>query len=162
MTTLSLLPRSLRRLFSRIDAASANEPFLVQALDYWRAQRGCRILPRLTKIDVNQLESLASHLFLLERRDGAQWRIRFIGEEAKALLQPATPDATLSSLGNHSLAARLRLLLEWSEQTKEAVSATFVSHGESGEILVAPLGNDDQKVEAAFGGIAPRHLHAAD
>jgi hypothetical protein len=161
VTTLSLLPRSLRRLFSRIDAAGTTEPFLAQALDYWRTQRGARLLPQISEIDVKELGPLTSHLFILERKGKSEWRFRFIGGEAKALLGPSAPDATLSRLGNHSLAARLRLLVEWSAQTKEAVSATFVSHRESGEILMAPLGSDDQKVEAAFGGIASRHVQAA-
>jgi hypothetical protein len=36
------------------------------------------------------------------------------------------------------------------------VSATYIAHDQSGEILVAPLSTDGNKVGAVFGGIVAR------
>jgi hypothetical protein len=41
-------------------------------------------------------------------------------------------------------------------QTAEIISATYIAHDQSGEILVAPLSPDGNKVGAVFGGIVTR------
>jgi hypothetical protein len=41
-------------------------------------------------------------------------------------------------------------------QTAEIISATYIAHDQSGEILVAPLSTDGNKVGAVFGGIVAR------
>ena len=157
MTTLSLLPGPLKRLFARIDAAAASDHSLELALDHWRLRRGERVFPNLSDIYVEQLGPLASHLFIFERRGKAEWNARFLGDAAKKLLGAPANEPTLSKLENRRLAARLRLLFGWVEKTGEAVSATFISPDQSGEILVAPLGADGQKVDGVYGGIVSRH-----
>jgi len=62
----------------------------------------------------------------------------------------------LSTLENRRVGARLRLIFEWVSNTGEAVSASFISPDQSGEILAAPLGTDGKKVDAIFGGIVSR------
>jgi hypothetical protein len=156
VTTLSLLPGPLRRLFSRIDAAGTRDRTLELALDHWRVKRGDRLWPRLADIDVAQLGPLASHVFVFQRVGKADWRLQFAGESAKRILGPPAHKPTLSILENRRVAARLRLIFEWVGDTGEAVSASFVSPDESGEILAAPLGTDGKKVEAIFGGIVSR------
>lgn len=150
MTTLALLPASLKRLFARIDAAGTSEHSLEMALDHWRIRRGERVFPSLSDVDVEQL---GPHLFIFERRGKAEWSVRFVGDAAKKLLGAPANEPTLAKLENRRLAARLRLLFGWVEETGEAVSATFISPDQSGEILVAPLGGDGQKVEGVYGGI---------
>ena len=157
MTTLALLPASLKRLFARIDAAGTSEHSLEMALDHWRIRRGERVFPSFSDVDVEQLGPLASHLFIFERRGKAEWNVRFVGDAAKKLLGAPANEPTLAKLENRRLAARLRLLFGWVEETGEAVSATFISPDQSGEILVAPLGGDGQKVEGVYGGIVSHH-----
>ena len=62
----------------------------------------------------------------------------------------------LSALGNRRLAVRLRHLFQLVAQTAEIISATYIAHDQSGEILVAPLSTDGNKVGAVFGGIVTR------
>ncbi len=155
MTTLSLLPERLKRLFSRFDAAGAHERSLELALYHWQIKRGDQLWPKLTDIDAAQLGPLASHLFIFER-GGDDWRLRFAGDAARTDLGVPAEEATLSSLADHGAAARLRQLFEWVEQTGELVSASFVSPHQDGELLVAPLSSDGNKVEAIFGGIVSR------
>jgi hypothetical protein len=156
VTTLSLLPGPLKRLFARIDAAGTHEHSLEMALDHWRIRRGDRVFPGQSDIDVAQLGPLASQVFVFQRRAKADWSLKFAGDAAKRILNPPAHDPALSTLENHRIAARLRLLFEWVEQTGEAVSATFISPEQSGEILAAPLSKDGNKVEAIFGGIVLR------
>ena len=156
MTTLALLPGSLKRLFSRVDAAGTTERSLEMALDHWRIKRGNRLYPSVADIDVAQLGTFAPHVFIFERSGKADWRLRFVGEAAKTMLQPQSGEATLSTLVNRRIAARLRLLFGWAEETGEAISASFLSPDQSGEILAAPLSTDGNKVEAIFGGIVSR------
>jgi len=156
VTTLALLPEPLKRLFARIDAAGATERSLKMVLDHWRTKRGKRVFPGLSEIDVAQLGPLASHVFLFERCAKNDWSLKFAGDTAKQILNPPAHDPALSTLENHRIAARLRLLFEWVEQTAEAVSASFISHEQSGEILAAPLGADGKRVDAIFGGIISR------
>jgi hypothetical protein len=161
MTTLALLPERLKRLFSRFDAAGAHAHSLELALDHWQIKRGERLWPRLTDIEPAQLGPLAQHLFVFERR-GDDWRLRFAGDAAKRDLGIPAEEATLSRLADHRAAVRLRRLFEWVEQTGELVSASFVSLHQDGELLVAPLGRDGDKVEAVFGGIVSRQPQGAD
>jgi hypothetical protein len=156
VTTLSLLPGPLKRLFSRIDAAGTRDRTLELALDHWRVKRGDRLWPRLSDMDVAKLGPLASHVFVFKRGAKADWSLQFAGDAAKKILNPPAHDPALSTLENHRIAARLRLLFEWVAQTGEAVSASFVSPDQSGEILAAPLGTDGKKVDAIFGGIVSR------
>ena len=155
MTTLSLLPERLKRLFSRFDAAGAQAHSLELALDHWQVKRGDRLWPRLTDIDAAELGPLASHLFVFER-SGDDWRLRFAGDAAKTDLGAPTEQPTLSNLTDHQVATRLTQLFEWVEQTGELVSASFVSPHQDGEFLVAPLSEGGDKVEAVFGGIILR------
>jgi len=159
VTTLSLLPGPLKRLFAKIDAAATSDHSLELALNHWRTKRGDRLLPSLSDIGVEQFGPLASHLFIFERCSKADWKVRFVGDAAKQLLGARASEPTLSGLENRRLAARLRLLFEWVEETGEAVSATFISPDQSGEILVAPLSSDGKTVEAVYGGVVSRHLH---
>jgi hypothetical protein len=152
VTTLSLLPERLKRLFSRFDAAGAHERSLELALDHWQVKRGDRLWPKLADIDAAELGPLAQHLFIFER-SGADWRLRFAGDTARAELGVPAERPMLSNLTDHQVATRLRQLLEWVEQTGELVSASFVSPHQDGEFLVAPLSDGDDKVEAVFGGI---------
>lgn len=156
MTTLSLLPGPLKRLFSRFDAGGTSEHSLEMALDHWRIKRGNRLYPSVADIDVVQLGTFAPHVFVFERSGKADWRLRFAGEAAKPMLRPQSGEATLSTLANRRIAARLRLLFGWAEETGEAVSASFISPDQSGEILVAPLSTDGNKVGAIFGSIVSR------
>ena len=156
MTTLALLPGPLKRLFSRVDAAGTTERSLEMALDHWRIKRGNRLYPSVADIDVAQLGTFAPHVFVFERSGKADWSLRFAGEAAKTMLQPQSGEATLSTLVNRRIAARLRLLFAWVGDTGEAVSASFISPDQSGEILAAPLSTDGNKVEAIFGGIVSR------
>lgn len=157
MTTLALLPGPLKRLFARIDAAGTTEHSLELALDHWRIKRGDRLWPGLSDIDVAQLGPLAAHLFIFARSGKADWDMRFAGDAVREVLRPPANEPSLSALENHRIAARLRLLFEWVEKTGEAVSAEFISHDQAGEILVAPLSSDGDKVAAVFGGIVSRH-----
>lgn len=156
MTTLSLLPGPLKRLFSRFDAGGTSERSLEMALDHWRIKRGNRLYPRVADIDVAELGAFAPHVFMFERSGKADWHLHFAGEAAKPMLRAKSGEATLSTLANRRIAARLRLLFGWAEQTGEAVAASFISPDQSGEILAAPLSTDDNKVEAIFGGIVSR------
>ncbi len=156
MTTLALLPGPLKRLFSRIDAAGTTERSLEMALDHWRIKRGDRLFPSLSDIDVAQLGAFAAHVFVFERSGKADWSLRFAGEAAKPMLRPQSGEATLSTLVNRRIAARLRLLFGWAEETGEAISASFISPDQSGEILAAPLSTDVNKVQGIFGGIVSR------
>jgi ribose-phosphate pyrophosphokinase len=158
VTTLSLLPGPLKRLFAKIDAAATSDSSLELALDRWRTKRGDRLLPSLSDMDMKQLGPLASHLFIFERCSKADWKMRFAGDAAKQLLGARASEPTLSGLENRRLAARLRLLFEWVEETGEAVSATFISPDQTGEILVAPLSGDGKTVGAVYGGVVSRHL----
>ena len=152
MTTLSLLPERLKRLFSRFDAAGAQSHSLELALDHWQVKRGDQLWPKADDIDPAQLGPLAQHLFIFER-SGDDWRLRFAGDTAKTSLGIPAEDVTLSRLADHRAAARLRRLFEWVEQTGELVSASFVSPHQDGEFLVAPLSDSGDKVEAVFGGV---------
>jgi len=152
VTTLSLLPERLKRLFSRFDAAGAQAHSLELALDHWQVKRSDRLWPRLTDIDAAGLGPLASHLFVFERSDD-DWRLRFAGDAAKTDLGAPAEKPMLSNLTDHQVATRLGQLLEWVEQTGELVSASFVSPHQDGEFLVAPLSEGGDKVEAVFGGI---------
>ena len=156
MTTLALLPGPLKRLFTRIDAAGTTEHSLEMALDHWRIRRGDRLLPSRSDIDVAQLGPFASHVFVFERCGKADWSLRFAGDMARKMLSPPVGEPSLSTLGNRRIAARLRLLFGWVEETGEAVSASFISPDQSGEILAAPLSSDGNKVGAVFGGIVSR------
>jgi len=155
VTTLSLLPERLKRLFSRFDAAGAHERSLELALDHWQVKRGDLLWPKPDDIDPAQLGPLAQHLFIFER-SGDDWRLRFAGDAAKTNLGVPAEDATLSRLADHRAATRLRRLFEWVDQTGELISASFVSPHQDGELLVAPLSSDGNKVEAIFGGIVSR------
>ena len=97
MTTLSLLPERLKRLFSRFDAAGAQAHSLELALDHWQVKRSDRLWPRLTDIDAAQLGPLASHLFVFER-SGDDWRLRFAGDAAKTDLGAPAEKPMLSNL----------------------------------------------------------------
>lgn len=155
MTTLSLLPGPLKRLFAKIDAAGTSDRSLELALDHWRIKRGNRLLPTLSDMDMRQLGPLAPRLFLFERCDD-DWVLRFAGKDAASLFEPSSTDAKLSTLGNRRLAVRLRHLFQLVAQTVEIISATYIAHDQSGEILVAPLSTDGDRVEAVFGGIVTR------
>lgn len=157
MTTLSLLPRPLRRLFSRIDAGGTRNPTLELALDHWRIKRGDKLWPRQSDIDAAQLGALSSHLFVFQRGAEGEWTLKFAGDSARGILGVSAQRPGLSTLGNRRIAARLRLIFEWVGDTGEAVSASFISPERSGEILAAPLSTDGTKVEAIFGGIVSRH-----
>jgi hypothetical protein len=157
MTTLSLLPGPLKRLFSRIDAAGTRDCTLELALDHWRVKRGDRLWPRLSDMGVAELGPLASHMFVFQRTDKADWSLQFSGDSAKAILGVPTQKPALSTLENRRVAARLTLIFDWVGDTGEAVSASFISPDQSGEILAAPLGTDGKKVDAIFGGIVSRH-----
>jgi hypothetical protein len=76
VTTLSLLPGPLKRLFAKIDAAATGDRSLELALDHWRIKRGDRLLPRLADMDMKQLGPLASQLFLFESCDEDDWVLR--------------------------------------------------------------------------------------
>jgi hypothetical protein len=156
VTTLSLLPGPLKRLFAKIDAAATSDHSLELALDHWRIKRGDRLLPSLSDMDMKQLGTLAPRLFLFERCDEDDWALRFAGKDVESLMQPSSADARLSTLGNRRLAVRLRHLFQLVAQTAEIISATYIAHDQSGEILVAPLSTDGNKVEAVFGGIVGR------
>jgi hypothetical protein len=156
MTTLSLLPGPLKRLFSRIDAAGTTERPLEMALDHWRIKRGDRLYPSLSDIDVGELGAFATHVFVFERKGKTDWSLRFAGEAAKPMLRAEGGEATLSTLANRRIAARLRLLFGWTVETGEAISAGFTSPEQSGEILVAPLSTDGKEVRAIFGGLVAR------
>ena len=155
MTTLSLLPGPLKRLFSRIDAAGTRDQTLELALDHWRVKRGDRLWPRPSDMAVPELGPLASHTFIFQR-DGDDWTLQFAGESATRILKPPAHKPAVSTLENRRVAARLRLIFEWVGETGEAVSASFLSPEQSGEILAAPLGADSDKVDAIFGGIVLR------
>jgi hypothetical protein len=157
VTTLSLLPGPLKRLFSRIDAAGTRDRILELALDHWRVKRGDRLWPRLSDMGVAELGPLASHVFVFQRTDKEDWSLQFVGDTAKAILGAKAQKPALSTLENRRVAARLRLIFDWVADTGEAVSASFISPDQTGEILAAPLGTDGQKVDAIFGGIALRH-----
>lgn len=156
MTTLSLLPERLKRLFSRFDAGGAQEHSLKLALDHWQVKRGDLLWPKLNDLDPAQLGPLATHLFIFER-SGDDWRLRFAGDTAKTELGIPAEAATLSGLVDHRAAARLRRLFEWVEQTGELVSASFVSPHQDGEFLVAPLSEGGEKVDGVFGGFVSRN-----
>ena len=156
MTTLSLLPGPLKRLFAKIDAAATSDRSLELALDHWRIKRGDRLLPGLSDMDMRQLAPLAPKLFLFEYCDEDDWALRFAGKDVESLLQPSSADARLSTLGNRRLAVHLRHLFQLVAQTAEIISATYIAHDQSGEILVTPLSTDGNKVEAVFGGIVGR------
>jgi len=156
VTTLSLLPGPLKRLFSRIDAAGTRERGLELALDHWRVKRGDLLFPRLSEMDVPQLGPLASHVFIFQRRAKADWSLQFAGDSAKKILGVPGYEPGLSTLENRRVAARLRLLFEWVGDTGEAVSASFISPDQSGEILAAPLSTGGNKADAIFGGIVSR------
>jgi hypothetical protein len=156
VTTLSLLPGPLKRLFSRFDAGGTSERSLEMALDHWRIKRGNRLYPTVADIDVDELGVFSSHVFMFERSGKSDWRLRFAGDAAKPMLQPKGGEPTLSTLANRRIAARLRLLFDWAKETGEAVSASFISPDQSGEILVAPLSTDGNEVRAIFGSIVSR------
>jgi hypothetical protein len=156
VTTLSLLPGPLKRFFAKIDAAATSDRSLKLALDHWRSKRGNRVLPKLSDMDMQQFGPLASKLFLFERCDEDDWALRFAGKDVETLLEPRSADAKLSALGNRRLAVRLRHLFQLVAQTAEIISATYIAHDQSGEILVAPLSTDGNKVGAVFGGIVAR------
>jgi hypothetical protein len=156
VTTLALLPGPLKRLFSRFDAGGTSERSLEMALDHWRIKRGNRLYPRVADINVAELGTFGPHVFVFERSGKADWRLRFAGEAAKPMLRAKSGEATLSTLANRRIAARLRLLFGWAEETGEAVAASFISPDQSGEILAAPLSTDGNKVDAIFGGIVSR------
>jgi hypothetical protein len=156
VTTLALLPGPLKRLFSRIDAAGTRDHTLELALDHWRVKRGDRLWPRLSDMDAAKLGQLASHVFIFKRGAKAEWSLHFAGDSAKKILGVPAQAASLSTLENRRVAARLRLIFEWVGETGEAVSASFISPDQSGEILAAPLGTDGKKVDAIFGGIVSR------
>jgi hypothetical protein len=156
VTTLSLLPGPLKRLFSRFDAGGTSERSLEMALDHWRIKRGNRLYPTVADIDVDELGIFSSHVFMFERSGKSDWRLRFAGDAAEPMLQPKGGEPTLSKLANRRIAARLRLLFDWAKETGEAVSASFISPDQSGEILVAPLSTDGNEVRAIFGSIVSR------
>lgn len=161
MTTLALLPGPLKRLFRRIDAAGTREPSLELALDHWRVKRGDRLWPNLTDINVAELGPLASHLFIFKRQ-AEDWRLLFAGDAARGDLRAPAEEPALSNLADHRVAARLRRLFGWVEDTGELVSASFVSPHQNGEFLAAPLGSDSDKVEAVFGGVVLRQPQGSD
>jgi hypothetical protein len=107
-------------------------------------------------MDVAKLGPLASHVFIFKRGAKAEWSLQFAGDAAKAILGVPAQAASLSTLENRRVAARLRLIFEWVGETGEAVSASFIAPDQSGEILAAPLGTDGKKVEAIFGGMVLR------
>jgi hypothetical protein len=157
VTTLALLPGPLKRLFARVDAAGTTERSLEIVLDHWRIRRGDRVFPSLSDIDVASLGPLAQRVFVFQRCAKNDWSLQFAGESAKGILAPPTQNPAVSTLGNHRIAARLRLLFDWAAETGEAVSARFISPEESGEILAAPLSSDGNKVNAILGGIISHH-----
>jgi hypothetical protein len=126
------------------------------ALDHWRIKRGNRLYPSVADIDVAELGLFSSHVFMFERRGKSDWRLRFAGDAAKLMLKSKGGEAMLSTLANRRIAARLRLLFDWAKETGEAVSASFISPDQSGEILVAPLSTDDNEVGAIFGSVVSR------
>jgi hypothetical protein len=107
-------------------------------------------------MDVPQLGPLASHVFIFKRRAKADWSLQFAGDSAKKILGVPGHEPALSTLENRRVAARLRLLFEWVADTGEAVSASFISPDQSGEILAAPLSTGGNKADAIFGGIVFR------
>jgi hypothetical protein len=107
-------------------------------------------------MDVPQLGPLASHIFIFQRLAKADWSLQFAGDSAKKILGVPGHEPALSTLENRRIAARLRLLFEWVADTGEAVSASFISPDQSGEILAAPLSTGGNKADAIFGGIVFR------
>jgi hypothetical protein len=92
-------------------------------------------------------------VFVFERSSKADWRLRFAGDAGKTDATAQERGSDVSTLANRRIEARLRLLFDWAKETGEAVSASFISSDQSGEILVAPLITDGNKVEAIFGSI---------
>lgn len=153
MTTLSILPASLSRLFITIDAAGASHPALAAAWQHWRQARGSRLMPDLGSLSLDVRSSLYQPIFVFQRRPVGDWSLTYAGRSAyHALGAPALP-CSLTALKDRRLAVRLRCLFAQIETTAEPLAAKFVTPRRSGEIFAAPLGRDGSKVDALFGAL---------
>jgi hypothetical protein len=106
----------------------------------------------------SELGPISSHVFVFHRTDNADWALQFAGDSAGAIFG-ARAQKPLSSLDNRRVAGRLRLIFDWVGDTGEAVSASFFSPDQTGEILAAPLGTDAKRIDGIFGGIVMRQIN---
>lgn len=168
MTTLSLLPPPLERLFDRIDAAEPSDARLRALLEIWRARRLKRFLPTHAAVSGAVPDPIATHSFGFKRVEDARgdWQLIEAGEAASALFGHLGGGRRLADMQQRRLAVHLRRLFEFVRQTAEPVAATFGEHPVLGkpsrfEVVVAPLSSDGQRVDAVFGGIVGRQHEPA-
>lgn len=154
MATFARLAPQLRRLFIRFDEAEATDATLGTAHAYWNMKRGDHILPRLTDISLDELIAYKARLFLFEKHDDGDWSLRFAGDRVRDEFVARDGWPRLSSLADRRLAVRLRRLFRYVAKRAMAVSATFVTHGHTAEILAMPLATANHRVGAIFGGLA--------
>lgn len=162
MTTLSLLPPPLERLFDRIDAAEPSDARLRALLELWRARRLKRFLPTRAALSGAVPDPIATHTFGFKRVEETRgdWELVEAGEAASNLFG-AIGSRRLADMRSRRLAVHLRRLFEFARQTAEPVAATFGAHGMADrssrfEVVVAPLSSDGRRVDAVFGGIVGR------
>jgi hypothetical protein len=160
VTTLAILPASLKELFDRIDAATASAEHLKPALEHWMTERRSGVFPTLAAMAAAPVP-FSPDIFIFERTKGAKpgWRLRRAGDAARALLEPRGDQ--LAEFGNRQIAQRLGRLFDWVSETGEPVAADFELDGTRRpavwcEVLAAPLSADGKTVTGIFGGLLAR------
>ncbi len=162
MTTLAILPPPLRRLFSLIDFAPQPKSVeLAHLFEYWRDQRGTRVLPPLDEIDKTAVGTASSRMFIYRQSDRPRDYTLVAGRQVMgSLLGSLDIGDGLSEGKNRRIAARLRRLFDFVREAGEPVVAEFpVEEGERRvlvEVLAAPLAEQGSTVAAIFGGIGIR------
>ena len=161
MTTLAPPPPHLARLFSRLDAADASDPFLRLAFEFWRTKRGSRLMPTASDVSPGP-DSIVAHVFAFQRPQKTdEWEVTGAGSEAAILLGLGSSGKKLSKLLAPRIAARLRRLFETVAETAEPLAAAFELLVKQGrrqwiEVLAAPLSSDGRHVDGIYGGIVCR------
>jgi hypothetical protein len=163
MTTISLLPPPLERLFDRLDAAEPSDVYLRGLLEIWRTRRLSRLLPQPDEIAGAVPDQFAAHAFVFRhlKAPPREWELVEAGADAQAVFGPFDDGRTLSHLRSRRLAVRLRRLFDLVRETKEPVAASFGERARAGEpsrfeVLVAPLSSQASEVDAVCGGIVWR------
>jgi ribose-phosphate pyrophosphokinase len=161
MTTLSYLSPSMRRLFTRVDAADATAQELKLAFHFWRDRRDGRLMPSKTDF-VRLPDSFSKDCFIAEpiSHKPRDWNLNRIGSSARSSLEGEVLQVDLSKLKDPRVAVRLRRLFEMVTETGEPLSAVFGLRNKNNareiEIFAAPVSNNDPSVIQIFGAIVSR------
>lgn len=164
MATMAEIDPGLMQLFERIDGAPRpRSTALSGLLEAWTTARGDLVAPSSATIIGVARNSFADTAFVFRKTEGKDEDfVLSLGRDAvQQLLGPSDLSMLLSKASFRRGAVRFRRLFEMVAQTGEPILAEFTSASPAGgtlavEMLVAPLSDDGEHIDALVGGIATR------